>query len=342
MAEQEHPRGNYRQAVQLARRAVDLYRAAAGEHHLDTARSLNCLGWMLWSGFKVEGAGFDLREADKAYRQSLQILREHYRDYDGRVLSVSTRLLHVAQTRQRLGVEGQDGTIDEIRRRAERTLARKEPRLDALNEAAAIFVSLELWKQAEQCCVRAIDLDRAPASARQTVALLQLVHHDYEGYRATCKEALAHLRPGDFHGSYIAARTCLLAADSGVDRDQIDSLVETAVAARPRSSSYRQALAIAQYRADRLDEAESQFQRSMKKYADVAPLEYQRNVAMARYFLAMIYRRANRPQEAQASFTRAQREAKALVSHPNLSWRYDLLLRLCREEAEQLVPFGDP
>lgn len=342
MAEQEHPRGNYRQAVQLARRAVDLYRAAAGENHLDTARSLNCLGWMLWSGFKVEGVGFDLEEADAAYRQSLQVLRLHYRDYDRPVLSVSTRLLHVAQARQRLGVEGQDATIDEIRRRAEQVLTRKESRLDALNEAAAIFVALELWKEAERCCTRAVSLGKAPASVRQMVALLQLVQHDYEGYRATCQQALAQLRPGDFHGSYIAARTCLLAADSGVGRDRIDALVETAVAARPRSSSYRQALAIAHFRADRFEEAESHFQQSMKKYAETDPLEYRRNVAMARYFLAMIYKRANRLQEAQASFQRAQREANALARDPNLSWRYDLLLRLCREELEQRVPLADP
>ncbi|MEX2187723.1 MAG: serine/threonine-protein kinase [Pirellulales bacterium] len=342
MAEQEHRRGNYRQAVQLARRAVDLYRTAVGEHHLDTARSLNCLGWMLWSGFKAEGSEFDLEEADAAYRQSLRILQEHYRDYEGPVLSVSTRLLHVAQARQRLGVEGQEGTIDEIRRRAERTLARKASGLEPLNEAAAIFVALELWKQAEQCCTRAIDLDRAPASARQTVALLQLVQKDHDGYRATCKEALAHLRPRDFHGNYVVARTCLLVPDSGADRGRIDALVRSAVDARPRNSSYRQALAIAHYRANRLEEAESQFQQSLKKYAESDPLEYQRNVAITHYFLAMIYQRANRPQEAQASLTRAQHAAKALVSHPNLSWRYDLLLRLCREEAEQLVLVGDP
>jgi hypothetical protein len=80
----------------------------------------------------------------------------------------------------------------------------------------------------------------------------------------------------------------------------------------------------------------------MKKNAESDPLEYQRNVAIARYFLAMIYRHANRLQEAQASLTRAQREAEILASHPNLSWRYDLLLRLCREEAEQLVLVGAP
>jgi serine/threonine protein kinase len=327
MAKQENSGGNYRQAERLARRAIALHRADADDHHLDMAESLHTLGFALWNQKKLD-------EADGAYQEALRVYREHYRDSAWHVLFPSRGLLSIAQAR------GDERTIDEIRARAEQVLKHSDSDIHTLGQSTLIFVALEQWKQAEECVARTIELDPMTAHPRHHLALLQLMQKDHEGYRATCQASLVQGEElADFNTHFVVAWTCLLAPESGVELERINTLVKNAQDGSPTNEFYKQAAAIALYRSGRYEEAEDRFRQLIQANAGshVLPL----HPAIARFFLAMNQQQQNRPNEAQSSLELAQNESEIVRQNQQVSWVHQLALKLWWEEAEQVVLGAD-
>jgi serine/threonine protein kinase len=328
MAHREVWQGSPREAERLARRSVDLRRDVLGDRHSDTATSLSLLG----DALQLQGR---LDESELAYRRALEIFHEHYEDHHPHIVTVSGNLVLVAKAK------GDQSTIDEVRKRAEKTLENTDSDLKSLDPCQSIFVILEEWALAEKCSTRRIQLEPLTVEPRYRIALLQLVQRNYPGYRDTCRAAVVQgMQLGDFHSEHLAAWTCLMSEGSGVDIERIAALNNKALGVRPDDIFYRQAADIALYRAGRLEEAETQLLASISANSKSDDDAHKVNVGFSRLFLAMTRQRLDRPQEAQATLEVAQQEAAALLANPELRWELRLLLKLWREEAERLI--GSP
>ncbi len=273
-------------------------------------------------------------EADHIYRQALHIFREHYEDYHYPVVLVSNNLLPLARAK------GDQATIDELRSLAEKVLSRPDASSDSLHEAAGICLGLAEWAQAEQCIARLLDHGPVNAEFLNCRPLLQLVQRDFDGYRETCQAVAAIAeRQADSRALLLAAATCLLGPDSGVDSERVRKLADRALIAAPSDPRHRQVAAVAHYRAGSFEEAHRRLRASIEADSknDSDPL----HAAYCRLFLAMTEQRLNRRNDAQTSLRLAMDGVEAMLENPRIRWDHRLTLRLWREEAEQVVESGE-
>jgi tetratricopeptide (TPR) repeat protein len=325
-AEYELLFGSPQEAERLARRALEIRRTVVGERDAATGISLVTLGDALQRQLKLD-------EAAKVYEEAIDILRQHYSDFDARVMRASNGLLPIVQER-----EDQEA-IDQIRRRAELVLARGAVDFQSMRSAQTIFAYLKQWKKAEQCSRLSIELEPDnSAYFRYCIGLLQVVAKDGAAYRATCQSALANERT-DYNSRYMAAWVCLLSPDSGVDLDHVKRLADFAVGADPIAPAYQQAVAITFFRSGQFQKAHDRLIESIELNSkDDSRRLY---AATSRLFLAMAQHHLNRADDAQASLRLAKEEAAKVLQSRSLEWDQRLLVKHWVDEAEGLILSDD-
>ena len=136
----------------------------------------------------------------------------------------------------------------------------------------------------------------------------------------------------------MAAKTCLLSPDSGVDRKRVVEIANRALESAPTEPRYLQTVAIALYRAGQFDEAHHQFLASIE--ADSKDDSLGLHLVYCRLFLAMAEQRLNRFDDAQTSLSAALHGVQVMLENPDLRWDDRLILKLWREEAERVVAAG--
>jgi hypothetical protein len=176
--------------------------------------------------------------------------------------------------------------------------------------------------------------------ARYYVALLRLHDRNHEGYRAACQAALVQgERSSNAYSQYLAAWCGLLGPDSGIEMERAIQLANRACESFPNNSAYRQAAAIARYRAGKFQQAHDLLLACIE--ADSAADSNNLTLVYSRLFFAMTELRLNRPMDAQRTLQEALAGVDALLAKPDLVWDYRLTLKLWREEAEQVVSLGE-
>ena len=331
LANIESGRGKHIDGERLASDALARYRALGAGRHPDAAWCLATLGNSQFSRHKTD-------EAELALRESLDILRDYYDKHHYPIVAVSMALLPVALEK------GDQSTIDEIRTTAEYALTHPDTDNEGLRHSADIFIILEMWENVEACFARRLEL--APQSNEELayyLALTQLPQHKHEAYRTTCQSLFPRTQRRPVVLQYLAVWTCLLNPECGVEYESVSTLAERVLATVPTDSRYRQAAAIAHYRAGRYEEAEGRLLEILE--ADLTNSSRAFHVVYSQLFLAMANERLGRHAEAQEWLRKAQDGIQALCKKEGtdvsgLPWMFRFTLIEWRQEAERIV-MGD-
>src|SRR5262249_50733027 len=127
------------------------------------------------------------------------------------------------------------------------------------------------------------------------------------------------------------ARTCVLAADAGVDPTRLVQLAEKGLAGSPRSSFFLGILGSALYRAGKFDRAVGRLEEACKVHD-------KGGTAREWLFLAMAHQRLGNPKEAGSWLEKEKSKPKDTAG--SLPWNQRLEHELLRREAEKLLKEG--
>jgi tetratricopeptide (TPR) repeat protein len=194
---------------------------------------------------------------------------------------------------------------------------------------------LRQWDRAADDYARAMELLPRGSYPKNNVPFMEgcrlVGKGDQEGYRQHCARLFADRSDaGQPSSTYLLARLCVLAPDSGIDPAEAIRLCEQ-VAQKERTPWYLHTLGLAHYRAGQYDRAISRLQESAVNW---------RAASVSWLVLAMAHHRLGQTTLARRWLDQAVRQPVPYVASPDaVSWPGSeaMAYQLLRREAEALV-----
>jgi serine/threonine-protein kinase len=199
------------------------------------------------------------------------------------------------------------------------------------------------WKQAAAVLVKLTELDPADHYHWFQLAPVYLELGDTEGYRRVCREMIERFREAERPEIVErTAKTCLLLADSGIDRKLSLQLAERAAARGAKQANakwFHLAMGMADYRDGQYARAVDRLGKSLSSGAELVYLD-----SLAYLFLAMAHARLGEKEETAQSMYKVRFLVEERLPKPDRGqlldkefWSDWLRFQIIRREAEALL-----